>query len=425
MAVVVPPPVLDRSLQMALMGFAQPLGQGLAMRGRQQALQQFAQQQGINIPAGLPPGLTQQMIMQSLDPFGMRQAQAGLIGAQTGLVGAQAGLAEAQIGQVGVQPPFTLGPGQQRFGPEGVPVGEPMPFRPPAPRAPIRPTAFQETQAQIDALSAIPKDQRTPTEQARLDQLLGRKPPVPVRGGRQIVEVSPGEYRAQLIDPTTGETIRDFGKPTPRELVGEVAPEALSKPVKAQLEKEIAKIDKSILESETVLSLWKPEFSTLGAQLEAWWTRKRERIKGIPIIGELVPVRPEEKRALAEYSRWRGAAGKKFFAFRKWVTGVAGGQLEMDQIREVFPDEKTKSPTEFAAMYDQMIAFEKAYRRQLVEAIRRGTIITDKVKADIIVDVFSTQAQVQQTGRLTGIPPTGIPPVAEPNTGAVYNKFGF
>lgn len=43
MATVVGPPVLDRSLQMALMGFAQPIGQGLAMRG-QQRMQQQAQQ---------------------------------------------------------------------------------------------------------------------------------------------------------------------------------------------------------------------------------------------------------------------------------------------------------------------------------------------------------------------------------------------
>jgi hypothetical protein len=384
--------------------------QRLAQAQRQmadvQAMQKQIQMQNLlqGLPPAMPgPGGVPMMTMQPGQvPFPQLQS---LAGTQMALGG---------MGQQMYPAPYTLGPGAQRFTGTGVPMGEPVPHKPPTPRAL---TTFEQEQAEINRLSAIPKEQRTTTEQARLNQLLGRKKPA---GKRQIVEVSPGEYKAQLIDPATGNVIKDFGKPTPKEMIGDVAPEALSKPVKAQLEKEIAMIDKSILESETVLSLWKPKFSTLGAQLEAWWTRKREKVKGIPIVGKavkaLIPVTAEEKRSLAEYSKWRGAAGKKFFAFRKWVTGVAGGQLEMDQIRQVFPDEKMKSPTEFAAMYEQMIAFEKAYKRQLIEAIRRGTIITDKAKADIIVDVFSTQAQIQQEG---------VSPAAGMNTNAVYDKFKF
>ncbi len=138
MATVVPPPILDRSLQQALLGFAQPLGQGLASGAQNRALQQFALQQGVNIPQGLPPQLTQALIAQTFDPFGQKAAQAGLIGAQTGL-------AEAQTGQVGVQPE----------------------------RAPTR---FEQEQARIKVLSAIPKAQRTPPQQAELDSLVGRKP---------------------------------------------------------------------------------------------------------------------------------------------------------------------------------------------------------------------------------------------------------
>lgn len=110
MAMIVPPPVMDRGLQMALMGFAQPFGQGLAIAGQNRLLQEDlaklqAFRQGIPAVAGtvaagleqgplaglnitpqqipqMRSGLGQQMMLSGLgqqmlgDPFGLQQAQA-------------------------------------------------------------------------------------------------------------------------------------------------------------------------------------------------------------------------------------------------------------------------------------------------------------------------------------------------------------
>jgi len=118
-----PPPILDRSLQQALMAFAQPIGQGLAFAGQRRLTLQdlanlMAYQQGQYAPAApgtiagglenviggglsLAPAqfpqmqsqLGQQLVMQGLgqqifgDPFGLQQAQAEYYGAKAEEVG--------------------------------------------------------------------------------------------------------------------------------------------------------------------------------------------------------------------------------------------------------------------------------------------------------------------------------------------------
>ncbi len=86
----VPAPVLDNSLQRALLGLTQPITQGFQLGQQRQATQDLAQQLGLNIPFGTP-----QNIAQSIFANATRQQQ-----------------------------PFTLGPGQERFGPGGQPIAQ-------------------------------------------------------------------------------------------------------------------------------------------------------------------------------------------------------------------------------------------------------------------------------------------------------------
>lgn len=84
---------------------------------QQRALQQFAQQQGINLPQGLPPNLTNLLIGQSFQNqpgFTLGQGQQRF-DAQGSPI---AQVAPAPTGQPG----FTLSPGQQRFDTQGRPI---------------------------------------------------------------------------------------------------------------------------------------------------------------------------------------------------------------------------------------------------------------------------------------------------------------
>lgn len=137
-------PTLLESLGLGLQGALPGLVAGAQQRTQQGALGQIGQQLGLTIPPGTPPQVAQALFAAALQ----RQGQS--------------------------QQPFTLPAGAQRFGPGGELIAE-SPFAPQRPLAPRAPTAFESTQTQIDSLSAIPEDQRTPTQQARLDQLLDRK----------------------------------------------------------------------------------------------------------------------------------------------------------------------------------------------------------------------------------------------------------
>lgn len=272
-----PPPILDRSLQQALMGFAQPFGQGLAVRGQQRALQQFAQQQGIDIPRGLPPGLAQQLIAQTFDPFGIQQGRAGLIGAQTE--------------QIGVQQPFTLPPGAQRRAPGGELIAE-APFRPTAPRAP---TAFEQTSAEIDRLAAIPKAQRTPTEQARLDQLLARKPKTAAE--RRLGEID----RLEAIPEKTPAQQNKLAELKRLAGLAEKPPTLTRSDIKFYAERGFTPPEAKILR-DSFLGIKKKEPQTpkeIAMELSRWQTIQN-KTREVGILGQFGDVHDQETWDLAE-----------------------------------------------------------------------------------------------------------------------------
>ena len=129
MAIMLPrnPTVLE-SLQQALQ-----IGLPGVIQGAQgRATTQFGQQLGLNIPSGTPPQLAQQLILAQM--------------------------------QQQPQDPFTLGQGQQRFTPTGQPIAS-------VPAAVKRETETQFRAREGRRIQAIPPEQRTAKEQARLEEL--------------------------------------------------------------------------------------------------------------------------------------------------------------------------------------------------------------------------------------------------------------
>jgi hypothetical protein len=62
---------------------------------------------------------------------------------------------------------------------------------------------------------------------------------------------------------------------------------------------------------------------------------------------------PGDTDYLANRTQWKQEAMTTFLAWRKWVTGVAGGEKEMREIAKSFPDPQRNSPTEFKANLKQ------------------------------------------------------------------------
>ena len=126
----VPAPIMDRGLQQALMGFAQPFAQGLAIRGQQglqqqdqAAIQQYLQQNQLAQQTQLGQGVVGPQLPSPQFPQFQSQQFQNMAG--QGLMNQLFGQQQQQ------QPGFTLGPGQQRFGPGGQPIAQVAPTQTP------------------------------------------------------------------------------------------------------------------------------------------------------------------------------------------------------------------------------------------------------------------------------------------------------
>jgi len=169
-----------------------------------------------------------------------------------------------------------------------------------------------------------------------------------------------------------------------------IMPGETQKSTIGKLEDDIKELNQGIFGLQTVSDLYKPEYSTYGFKARRFVTAFGEKL-GKPVPKEETRFRVS-KEQLANYSSWFGTAEQQFLVFRKWATGVAGGPIEMQQIRTAFPDPKDKSPTEFKAMLDQAIRFKQAYRVELGKQIMAGTMVTPEMKSKILM---STLQKVQ------------------------------
>jgi hypothetical protein len=75
--------------------------------------------------------------------------------------------------------------------------------------------------------------------------------------------------------------------------------------------------------------------------------------KGQKIIAEAadkagIPTRGQ-KRLIRERSKWFRQAKADFLAYRRWATGVAGGEKELKEIATSYPDPVKNSPTQYMA----------------------------------------------------------------------------
>jgi hypothetical protein len=150
------------------------------------------------------------------------------------LAGAQ-GLLDLTLSQLpGQGDPFTLTPGQARFTPGGQQIAalpaeqDPFTLTPGQTRfdqfgnivaqAQAKPTTFEQEKSEIQRLGAIPKAQRTPVQQRRLDQLLDvpvTAPKKPSTSFQQLPDpADPTKTINALVNSDTGDIIKNFGSTT-------------------------------------------------------------------------------------------------------------------------------------------------------------------------------------------------------------------
>jgi hypothetical protein len=111
---------------------------------------------------------------------------------------------------------------------------------------------------------------------------------------------------------------------------------------KTKIEQDIIEGDFKIESFNEIEKLFKDDYLTYKGQTQAAYEKYAEKL-GIPVDTDY----------LANRTQWKQEAMTTFLAWRKWVTGVAGGEKEMREIAKSFPDPQRNSPTEFRANLKQ------------------------------------------------------------------------
>lgn len=116
--------------------------------------------------------------------------------------------------------------------------------------------------------------------------------------------------------------------------------EGLQKPVVTELQKNIIKASGQIETLNEIEQSFKPEFLTWAGKGEKFIRRQMDKA-GV--------ATGEQKQETYAYQDWYAPAKQSFLEYRKWITGVAGGEKEMKEIAKSYPDPDRNSPTEYKA----------------------------------------------------------------------------
>ena len=86
-----------------------------------------------------------------------------------------------------------------------------------------------------------------------------------------------------------------------------------------------------------------------------------------------------QKGLIKERAAWFRQAEADFIAYRKWATGVAGGEKEMAEIATSFPDPVKNSPTEYRANLDSIEETTKRVLQLNTEFLNSGIDIRQPI----------------------------------------------
>jgi len=114
----------------------------------------------------------------------------------------------------------------------------------------------------------------------------------------------------------------------------------LQKPVITKLQNDVIKASGQIDTLNQIEQSFKPEFLTWAGRGEKWFRKQVDKIGA---------ASEEQKQEIYAYQDWYAPAKQSFLAYRKWITGVAGGEKEMKEIAKSYPDPDRNSPTEYMA----------------------------------------------------------------------------
>ena len=137
----------------------------------------------------------------------------------------------------------------------------------------------------------------------------------------------------------------------------------LQKPTIRSLESKINAAQLNIGQFERIGEIFDPRFITLGGELKAGL----ESAKAYLDIGLKV-----DKKFLADKRKWFQRSKSSFLAYRKEITGVAGGEKEFKEIAKAFVDPEVPNSIAFIASLEEAMDWQKIVLRWAQNAKAAG-----------------------------------------------------
>lgn len=195
----------------------------------------------------------------------------------------------------------------------------------------------------------------TPTELAKLMKERDLLPDGDIR--RQAYDMAIAkkttEKGMKIYDPTTGNLIVDTGGGSP-DLGG--AP----KGAQTELFKDVVQHQQEIDNIRQIRNLYEPEFLTYGGRAKGEWANFLNKMDA-----------NQRSQFQTRRAAFLSAANKSFIAFRKWATGVAGGEREMAEIKRATFSEDD-SPQDFEAKIQLAESMARRLNARIKAALKSG-----------------------------------------------------
>jgi len=160
----------------------------------------------------------------------------------------------------------------------------------------------------------------------------------------------------------------------------------LSKTTKSKLEGDVIEATHNIRSFKDTEAKFKDEYLT-------YWGKGGRLVAGAMDKAGVSTKR--QKKLINQRAKWYRQAKADFISYRKWATGVAGGEKEYKELARAFPDPDRNSPEEYKANLDNMEDTTKKVLALNKEFLRSG------------IDLNQPLEKILEQARGVGIPSPG------------------
>ena len=180
------------------------------------------------------------------------------------------------------------------------------------------------------------------------DEPIGQVPFSPKEGDFEVFEGKGGD---QVYVQKGNEIPKGYKKVQTKGTSLTVNTGELSKATKSKTEQGIIEADQNLQSFKKTKEMFKPEFLTMFG-------------KGgnvLAITADKVGISTEaQKKLISERTKWFRQAKADFISYRKWATGVAGGEKEYKELATSFPDPVRNSPQQYISNLENLEETTKA-----------------------------------------------------------------